>query len=70
MNVQVLADPFGRLLRASPALPGSTHRLAPARTHNMVDELTNASLKCWGDKAYQGAGGSIPVPFRGRRLMR
>lgn len=33
MNVQVLTDPFGRLLWASPALPGSTHELMtiPAR---------------------------------------
>lgn len=27
MNVQVLTDPFGRLLWASPALPGSTQDL-------------------------------------------
>ncbi|GAA4782018.1 hypothetical protein GCM10023329_34630 [Streptomyces sanyensis] len=33
MNVQVLTDPFGRLLWASPALPGSTHDLtAPGST--------------------------------------
>lgn len=31
MNVQALADPFGRLLWASPALPGAVHyRLGPA----------------------------------------
>ncbi|WP_395577501.1 transposase family protein, partial [Streptomyces sp. BK79] len=33
MNVQVLTDPFGQLLWASPALPGSTHDLTAARTH-------------------------------------
>ncbi|MFE4335659.1 hypothetical protein ACFRQM_41625 [Streptomyces sp. NPDC056831] len=27
-------------------------------------------LKCWADKAYQGAGRPIRVPFRGRRLKR
>ncbi|MFE9377607.1 transposase family protein [Streptomyces sp. NPDC006855] len=70
MNVQVLTDPFGRLLWASPALPGSTHDLTAARTHGIVDALTDAGLKCWADKAYQGAGGSIRVPFRGRRLKR
>ncbi|MFI5904748.1 transposase family protein [Streptomyces cyaneofuscatus] len=32
MNVQALTDPFGRLLWASPALPGSTHDLTTART--------------------------------------
>jgi hypothetical protein len=70
MIVQVLTDPFGRLLWASPALPGSTHDLTAARTHGIVDALTDADLKCWADKAYQGAGGSIRVPFRGHRLKR
>ncbi|MFD6803034.1 transposase family protein [Streptomyces cyaneofuscatus] len=70
MNVQVLTDPFGRLLWASPALPGSTHDLTAARTHDIVDALAAAGLKCWADKAYQGAGRQIRVPFRGRRLKR
>ncbi|MFD3537785.1 transposase family protein [Streptomyces sp. NPDC058664] len=70
MNVQVLTDPFGRLLWASPALPGSTHDLTAVRTHGIVEALTDAGLTCWADKAYQGAGGSIRVPFRGRRLKR
>ncbi|MGG7568812.1 transposase family protein [Streptomyces sirii] len=70
MNVQVLTDPFGRLLWASPALPGSTHDLTAARQHGTIDALTGANLKCWADKAYQGAGGPVRVPFRGRRLKR
>lgn len=40
MNVQVLTDPFGRLLLwASPALPGSTHELTAVRSHRIVDAL-------------------------------
>jgi hypothetical protein len=39
MNVQVLTDPFGRLLWASPALPGSTHDLTAARQHGIIDAL-------------------------------
>ncbi|MGW0393003.1 transposase family protein [Streptomyces sp. NPDC003042] len=70
MNVQVLTDPFGRLLWASPALPGATHDLTAARSHGIVDALAAAGLKCWADKAYQGAGRHIRVPFRGRRLKR
>ena len=70
MNVQVLADPFGRLLWTSPAVPGSTHDLTAARQHGIIDALADAGLKCWADKAYQGAGGSVRVPFRGRRLKR
>jgi hypothetical protein len=49
MNVQVLTDPFGRLLWASPAPPGSTHDLTAARTHGIVDALTEAGRKCWAD---------------------
>lgn len=37
MNVQVLTDPIGRLLWASPALPGSTHdRCSTNRVTNFV----------------------------------
>lgn len=70
MNVQVLTDPFGRLLWASPALPGSTHDLTAARGHGIIDALADADVKCWADKAYQGAGRHVRVPFRGRQLKR
>lgn len=68
MNVQVLTDPLGRLLWASPALPGATHDLTAARSHGIIDALAATGLKCWADKAYQGAGRGVRVPFRGRRL--
>ncbi len=51
MNVQVLTDPFGRLLWASPALRGSTHDLTAARVHGIVEALAEGGLKCWADKA-------------------
>jgi hypothetical protein len=70
MNVQVLIDPFGRLLWASPALPGPTHDPTAARQHGITGAPTAAGLKCWADKAYQRAGGPIRVPFRGRRPKR
>ncbi|MEV5200291.1 transposase family protein [Streptomyces sp. NPDC053720] len=35
-----------------------------------IETLATAGLKYWADKAYQGAGGTIQVPFRGRRLKR
>ncbi|GGY90663.1 hypothetical protein GCM10010327_21720 [Streptomyces nitrosporeus] len=70
MNVQVLTDPFSRLLWTSPALPGSAHDLTAARTHGIIDALATAELKCWADKAYQGAGHPVRVPSRGRRLKR
>ncbi|MFE3526774.1 transposase family protein [Streptomyces sp. NPDC059161] len=70
VNVQVLTDPFGRLLWASPALPGATHDLTAAREHGIIDALVDADLKCWADKAYQGAARNVRVPFKGRSLKR
>lgn len=66
MNVQVLADPSGRLLWASPALPGAVHDVRAAREHGIVDMLTDASITCWADKGYRGAGGTVRVPYWGR----
>jgi len=63
MNVQVLTDPFGRLLWASPVLPGSTHDLAAARHHGIIEALAGTGLECWTDKAYQGAGGPCAYRF-------
>ncbi|MCY0945690.1 transposase family protein [Streptomyces antarcticus] len=68
MNVQVLADPAGRLIWASDALPGATHDLTAARTHGLPAALAADNIKCWADKAYQSAGSAIRVPFRGKNL--
>jgi transposase len=72
VNVQVLADPRGRVLWASPALPGSTHDLTAARQHGVVAALVDADAWAYADLAYQGAGPNITVPFRRRprRLSR
>ena len=37
VNVQVIADCKGRLIWASPALPGAVHDLTAARTHGLID---------------------------------
>ncbi|MFG2134190.1 IS5 family transposase [Streptomyces sp. NPDC048751] len=66
MNVQVIADPKGRLLWASPALPGALHDVRAAREHGIIAALTEAGITCWADKGYQGAGGAVRVPYRGR----
>ena len=68
MNVQVLADPAGRLIRASDALPKAVHDLTAARTHGIPAALTADNVKCWADKAYPGAGAVVRVPFRGENL--
>jgi hypothetical protein len=63
-------DTYAQPAAGPPALPGSTHDLTAARQHGIVEALTQAGLKCWADKAYQGVGGPVWVPFRGRRLKR
>ncbi|MFC7819977.1 transposase family protein [Streptomyces albidoflavus] len=70
MNVQLIADPHGKLLWASPALPGATHDLTAARTHGIVEALSTTGLTTWADRAYQAAGRHIRVPIRGRKLKR
>jgi hypothetical protein len=66
MNVQVLTDPFGRLLWASPALPGAVHDVRAAREHGIIDALARADVTCWADKGYRGAGGTVRIPCWGR----
>ncbi|GAA1553159.1 transposase family protein [Dactylosporangium maewongense] len=67
VNVQLLADPAGRLVWASPALPGAIHDLTAARTHNLIERLTGHCVMTLADKAYQGAGGTIRTPFKRQR---
>ncbi|WP_405772063.1 transposase family protein [Streptomyces sp. NBC_00080] len=69
MNVQVIADAFGRLLWASPALPGAVHDIKAARIHGIIEALTQAGIRTWADKGYQGARGTVRVPYRGRWSM-
>ena len=59
VNVQVIADPAGRLVWASPALPGAVHDLAAARAHGLTEALTAAGVMTLADKGYQGAEGTI-----------
>jgi len=67
MNVQVTADAVGRLVWASPALPGATHDLSAARAHGTIDALTSADVVTFADKGYQAAGGSVRTPFKRHR---
>ncbi len=65
--MQVVADCKGRLVWASPGLPGAVHDLTAARTHGLIAALSCANVMTFADKAYQGAGGSIRTPFKRRR---
>jgi hypothetical protein len=55
VNVQVLTDPAGRLLWASPALPGSIHDVKAARRHGLIHALTGRDVPVLADRGYQGA---------------
>ena len=68
VNVQVLADPAGRLIWASPALPGARHDMGAAREHGILDALDDAGVQVVADTGYQGAGPTVAVPQRRRRL--
>ncbi len=65
MNVQVLTDPFGRLLWASPALRGSTHDLTAARAHGIVDALADAGLQVLGRQGVSRSRPTGPRPVPG-----
>ncbi|CAM5389622.1 Transposase OS=Streptomyces tendae OX=1932 GN=F3L20_32945 PE=4 SV=1 [Streptomyces tendae] len=59
----MIADPAGRLLWASPALPGSVHAIKAARTHGIIGAPVRAGVECWADKGYRGADGTVRVPY-------
>ena len=60
VNVQVIADPAGRLIWASPALPGARHDMGAAREHGILDALTAAGVRVIADNGYRGAGFEVP----------
>ena len=68
LNVQVIADPAGRLVWISPPLPGARHDMGAAREHGIIDALNQAQITAIADTAYQGGGPAIRVPQRRRRL--
>ncbi len=67
MNVQVIADPVGRLIWASPALPGARHDMGAAREHGITDALTQAGVQVVADNGYRGAGPGFALPQQPRR---
>jgi DDE superfamily endonuclease len=68
LNVQVLADPAGRLIWISPTLPGSRHDVPAAREHGILDAIDTNQVPAPADTGYQGAGATVRVPQRRRRL--
>ena len=75
VNVQVMADPAGRLMWASPALPGARHDMGAAREHGLIDALRATGITVIADNGYRGAGFEVPQrrrprdPETGRRRL-
>jgi hypothetical protein len=67
VNVQVIADPTGRLIWASPALPGARHDAGAAREHTIPEGLATAGVTAFADSAYCGVGTTIRAPHRRTR---
>jgi hypothetical protein len=65
--MQVIADPHGKLLWASPALPGAVDDIKAARTHGIGDALSQGAPGLLGGQGLPGRGRhTVRVPFRGR----
>lgn len=60
VNVQVIADPAGRLVWASAALPGARHDMGAAREHGIIAALQTAGVRVIADNGYRGAGFEVP----------
>ncbi len=56
--------PPGRLIWASPALPGARHDVGAARDHGILDALDAAGVTAYADTAYHRAGPAVRVPHR------
>ncbi|MDX2565192.1 transposase family protein, partial [Streptomyces sp. TX20-6-3] len=66
MNVQVMADPSAGCCGHHRPLPGAVHDVRAAREHGIVDALAEAGIRCWADKGYRDAGGTVRIPYWGR----
>ncbi|MFD0404380.1 transposase family protein [Kitasatospora sp. NPDC127116] len=63
VNVQVMADPTGKLLWISPALPGRTHDLTAARAHRVIRICERQGVPVLADRACIGAGSWVTTPI-------
>ena len=55
VNVQIIADPAGRPIWASPAMPGARHDMGAAREHGIVEAINIAGVPAVADTADRAA---------------
>jgi hypothetical protein len=60
VNVQVIADPAGRLVWPSAALPGARHDMGAAREHGLINALHSVGARVIADNGYRGSGFVVP----------
>lgn len=71
VNLQGLVDPRrGDLVWISDGLPGSVHDLTAARAHQIITTAATAEVELLCDKGYQGGGGTVTTPHKGRQLTK
>jgi hypothetical protein len=71
VNLQGLIDPrHGDLVWIFDGLPGSVHDLRAARAHRIISTAATAEAELLADKGYQGAGGTVTTPYKGRTLTK
>lgn len=58
----------GDLICTSAGPSCSTHDLTPARHHDVIDAAARAEVELLADKGYQGAGGTLRSPHKGRKV--
>lgn len=68
VNIQTVTSGDGSLLWVSGGLPRSTHDLTAARHHQIIPTAADLDLEILSDKGYQGAGGTVTTPVKGRDL--
>lgn len=69
VNVQVDTDPAVELLWLSPALPGRTHDLTAARTHQIIRICERQGVPVLADLAYQDGGLWVTTGIKRRPLQ-
>jgi hypothetical protein len=64
VNVQLITDQTGEVLRISPALPGRTHDLTAARTHKIIRSCERQGVPILAARACTGAGPHVTTGLR------